>query len=81
MVNEIKEYFIAKFREREQMSKGLSNYIAAFDYFDKALIALSTTSGVVSIALLASVIGAPVRIGSGSFSFAFSLTIGIIKNY
>ena len=31
------------------MSKKLRRYIAAFDYFDKTLIALSATSGRVSI--------------------------------
>ena len=34
-INEIKDYFIAEIKERELMSKRLSNYIASFDYFDK----------------------------------------------
>ena len=33
----------------------------------------------ISIVLLATVIGAPVGIVSGSFSFAFSITTGIFK--
>ena len=41
------------------MSKKLSKYIAAFDYFDKTLIVLSVTSGGVSITFT-SIIGAPV---------------------
>ena len=44
-INEIKNYFIAKIKERELMSKRLSKYIASFDYFDKSLIVLSATSG------------------------------------
>ena len=32
---EIKDYFIAKMKERELMSKRLSKYFASFDYFDK----------------------------------------------
>ena len=60
------------------MSQGLSKYITAFD---KALIALFATSGRISIASFASVIGALLGIGSACFSFAFSLNTGIIKNY
>ena len=61
------------------MSKGLSKYITAFDYFDKALIVLPETSSDVSIASFAGVIGAPVGIASTSFSFVFSLITGIVK--
>ena len=61
------------------MSKRLSKYIASFDYFDKSLIVLSVTSGGISIALFATVIGAPVGIASAIFSLAFSITTGIVK--
>ena len=44
------------------MSKRLSKYIAFFDYFDKSLIVLSVTTGSVSIASFATVIGALVGI-------------------
>ena len=47
--------------------------------FDKVLIVLSATNGEVSIASFASVIGAPVGIASASFSYAFSVTTGIVK--
>ena len=78
-INEIKDYCIAEICERELMSKRLSKYIAAFDYFDKSLIALSVASAGVSLASFARVIGAAVRIARVSFSFAFSLTRGIAK--
>ena len=71
-INEIKDYFIAGIRKIEAMNKGLSKYI------DKALIVLSATSGGVSIASFASVIGVPVGIAGTSFSFTFSVTTGII---
>ena len=71
-INEIKDYFIAEIRKIEAMNKGLSKYI------DKALIVLSATSGGVSIASFASVIGVPVGIAGTSFSFTFSVTTGII---
>ena len=40
-VNEIKDYFLAEIREREQISKNISQYIASLDYFDKSLNVLS----------------------------------------
>ena len=48
-------------------------------YFEKSLIVLSITTGSVSIASFATVIGAPVGIVSASFSLAFSISTGIIK--
>ena len=78
-INEIKDYFIAEIKERELMSKRLSKYIASFDYFDKSLIVLSVTTGSISIASFATVIGAPVGIVSASFTLAFSISTGIIK--
>ena len=78
-INEIKDYFVAEIKERELMSKRLSKYIASFDYFDKSLIVLSVTTGSISIASFATVIGAPVGIASASFSLAFSISTGIIK--
>ena len=78
-INEIKDYFVAEIKERELMSKRLSRYIASFDYFDKSLIVLSVTTGSISIASFATVIGAPVGIISASFSLAFSISTGIIK--
>ena len=58
-INEIKDYFVTNIKERELMSKRLSKYIASFDYFDKSLIVLSVTTGNISIASFATVIGAP----------------------
>ena len=78
-INEIRDYFVAEIKERELMSKRLSKYIASFDYFDKSLIVLSVTTGSVSIASFASVIGAPVENVSASFSLVFLVSTGIIK--
>ena len=61
------------------MSKRLSKYIASFDYFDKSLIVLSVTTGSISIASFATVIGAPVGILSASSSYAFLILAGIMK--
>ena len=61
------------------MSKRLSKYISSFDYFDKSLIVLSVTTGSISIASFATVIGARVGMVSASFSLAFSISTGIIK--
>ena len=80
-INEIKYYFVAEIKERELMSKRLSKYIASFDYFDKSLIVLSVTTGSISIASFATVIGAPVGMMSASFSLAFSITTGFVKKF
>ena len=61
------------------MSKRLSKYIASFDYFGKSLIVLSVTTGSISIASFAIVIGTPVGIASASFSVAFSISMEIVK--
>ena len=78
-INEIKDYFVAEIKERELMTKRLSKYIASFHYFDKSLIVLSVTTGIISIASFVTVIGAPVRMMSASCSLAFSITAEIIK--
>ena len=61
------------------MSKRLSKYIAFFYYFHKSLIVLSVTSGSISIASFATVIGSLVGIAGASFSHAFSMSIGTVK--
>ena len=78
-INEIKDYFVPKIKERELISKRLSKYIVYFDYFDKYLIVLSGTSGSISIASFVTVIRAPVGIASAGFSLAFSISTGIVK--
>ena len=80
-INEIKDYFVAEIKERELMSKRLSKYIASFEYFDKSLIVLSVTTGSISIASFATVIGAPVGMMSASCSLAFSITTGFVKKF
>ena len=61
------------------MSKQISKYIASFDYFDKSLIVISVTTGSISIASFATVIGAPAGITSASFSLAFLISAGIVN--
>ena len=78
-INEIKDYFVAEIKERELMSKRLSKYIASLDYFDKSLMVLSVTTGSISIAPFATVVGAPVGIVSAIFSLVFSISTGIVK--
>ena len=78
-INNIKDYFNAKIHATKIMSKKLSKYIAAFDYFDKTLIALFATSGGRSIISFTNVIEVPVGMASPSFSLLFPLTTGIIK--
>ena len=57
----------------------MNKYVRAFDYIDKILIALSSTSGGVSIISFLSIIGAPVGIASACFTLIFSIATGIVK--
>ena len=59
-INKIKDKFIAEIYEKKAMNQTRYKYKAVFDYVGKALLVLSATSGGVSIAFLANVIGAPV---------------------
>ena len=77
-INESKDYFIAEIRRREQISKSLSKHVASLDYFGKSLNVLSILSGSISIALFATVIGAPAGIIGVSCSFTFWITFSII---
>ena len=63
------------------MSKRLSKYIAAFDYFEKPLIVLYATSRGIYVISFFSFIGMSVGIASASFSLVFSLTTEIINKY
>ena len=65
--------------KQEAISKRLIKYVAALDYFDKVF--LSAASCGISIASFASIIVAPVETAKASFSFAFSITTGILKTY
>ena len=71
--------FHQEINQRKSYSKKLSKYITAFDYIDKVLIVLSATSCGVSIISFTSIVGAPVRIASASFTLIFSLATGIVK--
>ena len=78
-INKIEDYFITEIKEREIISKKLSKRVYFFDYFDISLTVLSATSGSVSIALFATVIGIPVGIANASLSLTFSLCTGLVK--
>ena len=78
-INKVKDYYGAEIKEKELMSKRLSNYIAYFGYVDKSLIVLSVTTGSISIASFLTVIGVPVGMTSASFSLPFSISAAIVK--
>ena len=78
-ISEVEDSVITEIKERELMRKKLSKYISFFDYFDKSLIVLSVTSGSVSFASFATVIGIPIGITSASLSLAFLLCTGLVK--
>ena len=76
----IENYFHQEINQRKSCCKKLNKHVTAFDYIDKTLIVLSTTSGGVSIISFTSIVGTPVGIASASLTLFFSLTTGIIKN-
>ena len=78
-ITEIENYFYQEINQKKSCSKILSKYVTAFDYINKTLVALSATTGAVSIISFGSVVGAPVGIANASFTLIFSLTTGIIK--
>ena len=80
-INEFKDYFLAKIRERELISKNISKYIASLNYFDKSLNVLSILAGKISIASFAAVIGAPAGIIGASCGLTFSITSGFVKKF
>ena len=78
-IKKIETYFINEINERKSFSKKMSKYVTTFDYIDKILIALSATTGGISIISFTSNIGVPAGIASASFTLIFSSTTGIIK--
>ena len=75
---ELKIIFIKRLAKKKPCSKKSNKYVAAFDYIDKDLIALSSTSSGVSIIPFTSIVGSPVGRASESLTLFFSLTTGII---
>ena len=76
-INKIEGYFIEEINQEKSCSKKLSKYVTIFDYIDKTLIALSATTGGISIISFTSIIGAPAGIASASFTLIFSIITGI----
>ena len=70
-ISEIENYFYQEINQRKSCSKKLSKYVAAFDYIDKILIALSATSGGISVCSFTSLVGAPIGIASAIFTLIF----------
>ena len=78
-INNIKEYFNTEIKERKDIIKKISKYIVAFDYAGKVFITLSTSSGTLSIASYATVVGIPAGITGASLTLLFIITTGVVK--
>ena len=76
---EIEHYFYQEINQQKSYSKKLNKHVTIFDYIDKILIILSTTSGGISIISFTGIIGEPAGIASASFTLIFSIITGIIK--
>ena len=77
---------LQRLKKKELISKILSKYISSLEYFDKSFLVLSVTTGSISIASFATIIGTSFAMlflllgkASASFSLAFSISTGIVK--
>ena len=68
----LKTILLHRLRKENQWAKDFSS-------FEESLIVLCVTTGSISIATFATVIGAPVGILSASWILEFSITTGIVK--
>ena len=73
----IENHFYQEVNQRKSCSRKL--YVTAFNYVEKILIVLSSTSSGVSIISFTSIAGAAVGIASARLTLFFSLTTGIVK--
>ena len=78
-INKIKYYFNAEIKERKDIVKRISKYIAAFDYADKLFITLSASFGTLIIASYATIVGITVGIAGASLTLIFTVTTGVVK--
>ena len=78
-INKVKDYLNSEIKDRKDIIKKISKYIAAFDYADKLFIKLSASFGTLSIALYATVVGIPAGIAGASLTLIFTVTIGVVK--
>ena len=77
-INEIKDYFVAEIKERGSIIKRLSKYIACSDNF--LINCFICNNRQYFYCIIATVIGAPIGMASASFSVAFSIFTGMVKN-
>ena len=79
-INKIRDYFNNEIKERKDITKKLNKYLVSFDYLDKIFIALSASSGTLSIASYASVVSTPAGIVGSSLTLVFTIGTGISKS-
>ena len=78
-INKIKDHLNAEIKEKKDIVKRISKYIAAFDYADKLFITLSASFGTLSIVSHATVVGIPVGIAGASLAVIFTVTTAVVK--
>ena len=78
-INKIKDFFNAEIKERKDIVKKISKYIAAFDYPGKVFITLFASFGTLSIASYATIVGIPAGIAGASLTLIFTVTTGAVK--
>ena len=79
-INKIRDYFNNEIKERKDTIKKLNKYLVIYDYLDKIFITLSASSGTLSIASYASVVGIPAGVTGASLTLVFTIDTGISKS-
>ena len=79
-INKIRNYINNEIKERKDIIKKLNKYLVSFDYLDNVFIALSASSGTLSIASHATVIGIPVGIAGSSLTLIFTISTVVNKS-
>ena len=78
-INKIKDYLNSEIKDRKDIIKKISKYIAVFHYTDKLFITLSASFGTLSIASYATVVAIPAGIAGASSTLIFTITTGAVK--
>ena len=78
-INKIKDYLNSEIKERKDIVKKISKYIAVFDYADKLFITLSASFGTLSIVPHAAIVAIPAGIAGVSLTLIFTVTTCVVK--
>ena len=80
-INQIRKYLIKEINQNELMSKEHKKVCRILNYTEHSLIAISTSTGCVSISAFASLVGIPIGMASFTIGLKICVKTAAIKNY